>query len=376
MKVSDTILCLFMICSVRSIFILAEGSCGRGFYCATTSCSSCLPCPIGWYQNRLSFSGTNCIQCQATCTTNGIGSTGFDDCYYTGCSAGEYAPKCTRACFPCPTGYKSSRGSKSCELVISMSPSPSLSPHLSSSLSPSNGSSISNSNENAPSINNHDALSYPWKLCLIIGIISLGMLAFALWLYFSGLEPDPDPEPNNIWYQNLPPPPSLQLIRHTHTFLSHDWGHASLKYPNHSRISRINRALKSRGLSTWFDEERIINRIDEKIIEGLENTKTMVVFLTENYQGKIEDESNYCSRELLLGLERLSSRRIIVVAMEEEMMNRRNWGNKLKFHLPADLLLFDLSMIRTKLDNNDIDYQVQAKMDELYARIVNVINDY
>jgi hypothetical protein len=199
------------------------------------------------------------------------------------------------------------------------------------------------------------------------------MLAFALWLYCP--DPEPDPEPNNIWYQNLPPPPSLQLIRHTHTFLSHDWGHASLNYLNHNRISCINRALRSRGLSTWFDEERIINRIDEKIIEGLENTKTMVVFLTENYQGKIEEESNYCSRELLLGLERLSSRRIIVVAMEEEMLNRRNWGNKLKFYLPADLLLFDLSMIRTKLDNNNIDYQVQAKMDELYARIVNVIND-
>jgi hypothetical protein len=46
--------------------------------------------------------------------------------------------------------------------------------------------------------------------------------------------------------------------RSFHVFLTHDWGDKDeLGRNNHDTVSRINEALKSRGLVTWFDSDRM-----------------------------------------------------------------------------------------------------------------------
>eukprot|EP01040_Poterioochromonas_malhamensis_P014069 gene14069-biopygen3173 len=70
----------------------------------------------------------------------------------------------------------------------------------------------------------------------------------------------------------------------THVFLSHDWG---IDGNNHNRVKQVSEALKSRGLVTWIDEDRIVNEIEGKIIDGIDHTECMLVFVTENYVRKV-----------------------------------------------------------------------------------------
>ena len=39
-------------------------------------------------------------------------------------------------------------------------------------------------------------------------------------------------------------------------FLAHDWGTDELGRDNHMRVSKVNDALKTAGMKTWFDAER------------------------------------------------------------------------------------------------------------------------
>ena len=56
---------------------------------------------------------------------------------------------------------------------------------------------------------------------------------------------------------------------------------------NHERVSLINTALKARGINTWFDSDRMFG-INEKMINGIENTKCMIVFTTQIYIDKVK----------------------------------------------------------------------------------------
>jgi hypothetical protein len=70
-----------------------------------------------------------------------------------------------------------------------------------------------------------------------------------------------------------------------HVFLTHDWGEAG---KNHHRVSRINEILKSKyGLTTWFDQDRMDGDVRITMTEGIENSLTMIVFITERYQRKV-----------------------------------------------------------------------------------------
>jgi hypothetical protein len=75
-----------------------------------------------------------------------------------------------------------------------------------------------------------------------------------------------------------------------HVFLTHDWGEKSF---NHRRVSKVNNILKNKyGLITWFDEDRMEGNIRNKMTEGIENSMTMVIFITAKYQQKIVEGSD------------------------------------------------------------------------------------
>eukprot|EP00599_Poterioochromonas_sp_BG-1_P001840 CAMPEP_0173133568 /NCGR_PEP_ID=MMETSP1105-20130129/803_1 /TAXON_ID=2985 /ORGANISM="Ochromonas sp., Strain BG-1" /LENGTH=274 /DNA_ID=CAMNT_0014045259 /DNA_START=539 /DNA_END=1359 /DNA_ORIENTATION=+ len=141
----------------------------------------------------------------------------------------------------------------------------------------------------------------------------------------------------------------LQLLREKYTdvMISHDWGKNGA---NHDRVKLIATALRNQNLRTWFDDQKIINDIDGEIMNGIDNTKCMIVVLTENYFKSLRNEvhrSNYCRKEFLYGVEKLGPKNIFLVVLDAKMKDRSNWGDFIKYHLPTalyhDLTFFDNS---------------------------------
>lgn len=58
-----------------------------------------------------------------------------------------------------------------------------------------------------------------------------------------GVPPKPVPVPHGLKF---------------HCFLSHDWGTDERGLRNHDTVALVNEGLKKRGLSTWFDAEKMV----------------------------------------------------------------------------------------------------------------------
>lgn len=66
-------------------------------------------------------------------------------------------------------------------------------------------------------------------------------------------------------------------------FLSHDWGIDELGRNNHARVQQINEQLQAAGLSTWFDSEQMAGDIHAAMTDGIDQSATVLVFITQNY---------------------------------------------------------------------------------------------
>ncbi len=160
----------------------------------------------------------------------------------------------------------------------------------------------------------------------------------------------------------------LPAGKKTHVFLSHDWG---IDGNNHNRVKQVSEALKSRGLITWIDDERIVNEINEKIIDGIDHTECMLVFMTENYVKKVNgwNYKDYCRKEFSYAVQKLGKEKILFVVLEKSMRNSNEWGGKIRFHV-GNPLYVDMSktssLSRSTAPEN-------CMIDDLYQRIVQVI---
>jgi hypothetical protein len=123
-------------------------------------------------------------------------------------------------------------------------------------------------------------------------------------------------------------------------FLSHNWGANGV---NHARVSRVNEALKLRGLKTWFDVDRLFGNMRHKIVGAISRSAIFLVFVTEEYSQKIEtgDSRDYCVYEFDYVTNFKTRDTIEVVLTEARMRNKDHWGNRLKAEIGA-LLFTDL----------------------------------
>ncbi len=154
--------------------------------------------------------------------------------------------------------------------------------------------------------------------------------------------------------------PPLTAGKKTHVFLSHDWG---INGDNHRRVMQVSKALNSRGLLTWIDEERSTLM---EILDGIDHTECLLVFITENYVKKLDDE-NFVAMDFNYGFNKFGADQTIIVVLEEAMRNQDKWGKKLRFLL-GSYLYFDLSGIS---DASPI--TVNIAMDTLYHLIIQKI---
>ena len=90
-------------------------------------------------------------------------------------------------------------------------------------------------------------------------------------------------------------------------------------------MKRINEAIQKQGIDTWFDEERMSGDTRQQMVEGIENSDVIVVFITDAYRTKINqgDGRDNCRFEFKHAFEQKGPGVMIPVVMESGMRNAR-----------------------------------------------------
>ena len=129
-------------------------------------------------------------------------------------------------------------------------------------------------------------------------------------------------------------------------------------------MKRINEAIQKRGIVPWFDEERMSGDTRQQMVEGIENSDVIVVFITDAYRTKINqgDGRDNCRFEFKHAFEQKGPELMIPVVMESGMRNARDWTGILGAALATHLYI-DFSSAFTD------DAVFDAKVNELVSRI-------
>ena len=153
--------------------------------------------------------------------------------------------------------------------------------------------------------------------------------------------------------------------RHWDCFLSHNWG---INDSNHLKVKRINDALKSNSLQTWFNEDKYIDDVQKQAAEGVENSSVIVVFITAAYHQKVNngDSCDNCYYEFNYSLSKKGAKCMIAVVMEAAMCNQCEWEGAFSTALGSSLYI-DFS----GAFNDDIIFN--QKMNELIARVSSIL---
>lgn len=172
----------------------------------------------------------------------------------------------------------------------------------------------------------------------------------------------PQHDSNNDSQQHPAQSPRIK----TDVFLTHDWGEDG---KNHREVSRVNAELQKRGLVTWFDEERMEGNIPHKMVEGIENTKVVVVFITDRYRNKVNTQGkkgvDNCRYEFRYAVQERGPDYMVPVVMEEKMKDTTEWKGELGGAL-STYKYIDM----TQRDDEEV---FQSKCDELHRSICRII---
>lgn len=142
-------------------------------------------------------------------------------------------------------------------------------------------------------------------------------------------------------------------------FLTHDWGTDEKNRNNHARVSALNRKLQALRVRTWFDEERLEGDIDVEMASGVEQSKKVVVCITERYRDKVNKTGkDNCATEFRHATVQRGLDNIIPVVMESRMLDQKTWTGRLG------------AMLSTKLFQN---YTEDRMLDEVAKKIKDQI---
>ena len=130
-------------------------------------------------------------------------------------------------------------------------------------------------------------------------------------------------------------------------FLSHNWGKDTRGRDNHARVLRLCQELGSKaGIKTWCDEYDMscTHNIQESMANGIDNSKKVIVFVTEEYIKKANGESERGTmdnvyREFNYIRNRVKVCNIITVVMEEGAKDLSKWRGGFGFLLAGQLYI-------------------------------------
>jgi len=130
-------------------------------------------------------------------------------------------------------------------------------------------------------------------------------------------------------------------------FLSHDWGQDGEARATHPRVSTVNSYLKSMGIRTWFDEERMQGNVLDRMCTGIDDSECVVVFVTQNYVDKVggvNGPQDNCKKEFEYAERTKGADKLISVVFEPSVKKTSLWrggvgmvlGSRLFKDLSAD----------------------------------------
>lgn len=121
-------------------------------------------------------------------------------------------------------------------------------------------------------------------------------------------------------------------------FLTHDWGFDELERDNHERVVRVARALITRGFTVWIDADELYGDITTKMCEGIDESLTVGVFITQRYAQKVasKDDDN-CKKEFRYAMKKRGEFFMIPIVMEQRMSDPASWDGRLGMELSDTL---------------------------------------
>ena len=125
----------------------------------------------------------------------------------------------------------------------------------------------------------------------------------------------------------------------TDVFLHHNWGDDDSGRDNHQRVDVIKNELKARGYKTWFDAEKMTGNIDQKMAQGIAQTKGVIVFITQKYHEKVNDKNagDNCQKEFMYASRKKTRLNVVAVVMETCMRDTSTWSGLVDFYLGGEM---------------------------------------
>eukprot|EP01036_Dinobryon_divergens_P023345 gene23345-31679_t len=158
----------------------------------------------------------------------------------------------------------------------------------------------------------------------------------------------------------------IELSSVTDCYLSYESGKDSYGRPIDDRVARINQYLRSKGLMTFFDDNKIKDpNLMTRVCKGVDSSKVVVCFITKGYIAKVtgKDLTDKCLIEFTYTLRRKHPNFMIPVILEEDIMNAQQWGGT------VGLALSDSAGGFVEFGNDE---NFEVKCNNLYQRIVTI----
>ena len=122
--------------------------------------------------------------------------------------------------------------------------------------------------------------------------------------------------------------------------MSHNGGQDARDRDNHGRVLRDNDQLTDAGYTTWCDSEQMIGDVVDRMVDGIDNTHAVLVFVTRRYMEKVASSTGVqdnCKKEFTYATRRLGEAKMIPVIMEPDMRDCSRWTGRLAMELGGTL---------------------------------------
>ena len=127
-------------------------------------------------------------------------------------------------------------------------------------------------------------------------------------------------------------------------FLTHNWGLDSEDRDNHNRVVKFKKHLEKKHKmdSLWLDEERMTGNIVKQMSDGIDNSRFVIVFVTQKYIDKVacrgpNGDRDNCHLEFHYAANRKGSSKMIAVVMEDACSDSKHWDGPVGMYLGGQL---------------------------------------
>jgi len=165
-----------------------------------------------------------------------------------------------------------------------------------------------------------------------------------------------------VFQSNISEVDNIEL-GHFDSFLSHAWGK---EQATHYEVQRIGECLKKQSISFWLDDQQMIGTISAAMANGIDHSKIMVVFITEEYVNKVNGKRAKGSAENCLAEFTYGGSNgfgyMIPVVLEKKMLNQKLWVGTFGITIGKTQMFIDLT------DASTFDASVEQLAKEIKLR--------